>query len=136
MPTGPSQKTPFTQRSVGNAETLEIVFLEGIFRRLPGRRDILEALGHLYTAQGRLEDGLRIDQELVRLTPEAPIAWYNFACSLALTKQPDAAVQALTQAIDLGYDDPDWMQEDTDLLSLHSDVRFQVLLKRIQQKRL
>ena len=53
---------------------------------------------------------------------------YNLACLEALNGETEAAFEWLTYAIDTGYADPAWMQEDADLESLRSDDRFQVLV--------
>ena len=113
------------------ARRLEVEFLEGVRARLPGHPAVLESLGCLYTELGRHEDGLRADREMVRLEPDSPNAWYNLACSLALTGQPDAAFAALEKAIALGYDDAEWMQDDDDFEPLKKDPRFARLLAQL-----
>ena len=44
-------------------------------------------LGGLYTKQGRIADGLKMDRKLVRLRPDNATAHYNLACSLALSRR-------------------------------------------------
>ena len=113
------------------ARRLEVEFLEGVRARLPGHPAVLESLGCLYTELGRHEDGLRTDREMVRLEPQSPTAWYNLACSLALTGRPDEAFAALEKAIALGYDDAEWMREDEDFAPIRSDPRFARLLAQV-----
>src|SRR2546430_6556042 len=48
---------------------IEIGFLEGVVRRDPGYIDALQILGDNYTRRGRFEDGLKVDEQLVRLRP-------------------------------------------------------------------
>ena len=65
----------------------QIKFYEGVLRRNPADREVIELLGGLYTKEGRVDEGLRMDRRLVRLAPENPIAHYNLACSLALKRR-------------------------------------------------
>lgn len=115
-------------RTPPRPQRVEMSFLESVRRRLPAHQRTLEALGHLYTRTGRFADGLQVDEALTRLRPEDPVAWYNLACSQALTGQPESALQALGRALELGYDDVEWIRGDPDLKSLQDDPRFQALL--------
>jgi len=110
----------------------EIAFYESVLRRNRGYTDVIELLAGLYTKQGRIADGLRMDRRLVRLQPANPTAHYNLACSLALTKRNGAALRALQQAIELGYSDGDWMQQDPDLDALKRRPEFVKLLSKLK----
>ena len=79
---------------------------------------MVELLGGLYTRQGRIADGLKMDRKLVKLQPDNATAHYNLACSLALSKRKNDALRELRQAVKLGYRDFDWMQQDPDLEAL------------------
>ncbi len=114
-----------------HADTLELEFLENIARRLPEDTEVLRALADLYTRTGDYPEGLRIDERLSRLCSEDPMVWYNFGCSLALVNRMEDALEALSRALELGYDDYDWMKKDTDLTSLHGDPRFESMLEWI-----
>ncbi|MCX6944856.1 MAG: hypothetical protein NT173_08870, partial [Opitutales bacterium] len=96
----------------------EIRFFESVLRRDPAYTEVVELLGSLYTRQGRIADGLRMDRKLVKLLPSNATAHYNLACSLALSKRLRDALRSLRQAVELGYTDLDWMQQDPDLESL------------------
>ena len=48
----------------------ETRFYEGVHRRDPRFPDVIAILGGLYTKQGRIADGLKMDRKLVRLRPE------------------------------------------------------------------
>jgi hypothetical protein len=54
---------------------------------------------------------------------------YNAACSYALAGNPLKAFAYLDKALQLGYRDPVRLQNDSDLDSLHSDPKFQTILK-------
>ncbi|RME72575.1 MAG: hypothetical protein D6776_08545 [Planctomycetota bacterium] len=122
------------QQELGRS--FEIGFYEAALRTEPDHVEALHALGHLYTEAGRYEEGLAIDQRLAQLVPEEPIVHYNLGCSLALTGQPTAALDALERAIELGYDDAEHMAADPDLASLRDLPRFDALLERIVANRL
>src|SRR3954466_10094641 len=92
----------------------EIEFFESVLRRNPRYVSVIEILGGLYTRQGRIADGLRMDRKLVKLQPGNATAHYNLACSLALSKRKSAALDELRHAVELGYRDFAWMQQDPD----------------------
>jgi tetratricopeptide (TPR) repeat protein len=108
-------------------------FLEGILEQNPNYVDCLMYLGNIYTATGRYKEGLKLDQRLVKLRPEDPVAHYNLACSYSLLENPDAAFKALEKAVALGYKDLDHMERDKDLNNLRQDDRYQVLIERAKK---
>ena len=109
----------------------ETQFFEAIHRRDPRYTDVVEILGGLYTKQGRIADGLKMDRKLVRLRPENATAHYNLACSLALSRRRKDALRELARAITLGYDDRGWMEQDPDLAGLKPLPAFQELLAKL-----
>ena len=110
----------------------EIAFFESVLKRDATYTDVVEILGGLYTKQGRIADGLRMDRKLVKLLPANATAHYNLACSLALSKRAADALRSLRQAIELGYDDLDWMQQDPDLEALKERPEFLQLLAQLK----
>ena len=110
---------------------MEMYFLEKVAARLPEDEDVLLALGDIYTRAGRYEDGLKIDRVLVRLLPNEASIWYNLACSLALLNQREEALSTLRKAVELGYQDHEWMSCDRDLRNIRNEKAFKVLLKSI-----
>src|SRR5271170_4281013 len=84
---------------------LEISFLEGIVRRVPGYVEALQLLGDDYTRRGRYSEGLSVDERLSQLRPDDSLVHYNLACSYSLTRQVELAIEALESAINLGYRD-------------------------------
>ena len=110
----------------------EIGFFESVLKRDPTYTDVIEILGGLYTKHGRVTDGLRMDRKLVRLLPTNATAHYNLACSLALVKRKTDALKSLRQAVELGYRDFDWMQQDPDLEGLKDHPSFVALLQELK----
>jgi hypothetical protein len=65
---------------------------------------------------------------MVDLLPDDFLARYNLACSLARAGSADEAIDSLSRAILLGYDDIAHMEADPDLESLRHHPDFQALL--------
>lgn len=110
----------------------EIDFFSSVLRRNPGYIEVIEILGGLYTKHGRIADGLRMDRKLVKLKPVNPTAHYNLACSLALSKRNREALRSLRQAVEFGYRDFDWMEQDPDLEALKKNPEFRTLLLQLK----
>jgi len=110
--------------------------MEGILRRDPNYVDALQLLGDHYTQRGRFAEGLNVDERLARLEPENPIVFYNLACSYSLTEQYDRATQALEKAIELGYNDFEWMAKDPDLKKFRQQKAYRDILKKIPWKKI
>ena len=109
----------------------EIQFFEGVLRRNPRDTDVIEILGGLYTKEGRIDDGLKMDRRLVRLLPDNATAHYNLACSLALKKRKAEAMRSLERAVELGYSDVDWLLQDPDLEDLKQYPAFKALVSKL-----
>jgi predicted Zn-dependent protease len=119
-------------RRKGQDAEWDIRFFESILRRDPGYVMVLELLGGLYTQQGRIADGLKMDRKLVRLQPANATARYNLACSLALLDRKRDALRELESAVKLGYRDLDWMEQDPDLEGLKDHPAFRALVSALK----
>jgi tetratricopeptide (TPR) repeat protein len=112
----------------------ETTFFESVLRRDRSYELVIEILGNLYTRQGRIADGLKMDRKLVKLQPENDVAHYNLACSLALMKRRADALRILRKAIELGYDDHEHMAKDSDLDSLREHPEFVGMMEQLIAK--
>ena len=112
----------------GEKYAFELGFFKALHRRMPKDVRTASILAHLFTKTGRIDEGLRMDRKLVRLSPQDPTAHYNLACSLSLKGRPRDALQALNAAITHGYDDYQWMCNDPDLSGLKSYPPYRQLL--------
>ncbi len=108
----------------------EISFYEKLLKKSPNFTNALIALGDAYTRSGRYREGLNIDQKLVELKPDDPIAHYNLACSYSLLKMADLSLSALKKAIRLGYRDFGFIEKDPDLKFIRKDPRYKELLSK------
>jgi tetratricopeptide (TPR) repeat protein len=114
--------------SSAHGHTVIVNLLEGIRKRCPDHRLVLEALGDLYTKDGLIKEGLEIDICLTGKDPDNEMYWYNLGCSYALDGQVEAALDALRRCIKLGYDDVAWMATDDDLKSLRDRPEFRAII--------
>jgi tetratricopeptide (TPR) repeat protein len=111
----------------------ELDFYGKLLAAVPDFADALRAQACNLTMKGRMQEGLAVDEKLVAVRPTDPTAHYNLACRYALLKQRDKAITSLRKAVELGYRDFAFMQEDHDLDSIRKDPRFRKLLKEFQE---
>ena len=121
-------------RRADRGTRIELDFLEQVFRRCPEHIPTLKALGDLYTHVGRFEEGLQIDLKLAEFCPKDPDVFYNLACSLALLNRTDESLSSLGKAIELGYNNVDWMEKDKDLESVWEETLFEQLCAQLRAK--
>lgn len=113
----------------------EIPFYERILEKSPDFVEALMCLGDLYTKEGLFEKGLKIDQRLSRLRPEDATVFYNLACSYSLLEHIASADAALRRAIDLGYEDFDYLLKDPDLVNLLRSEAFRRYFQELRRDR-
>lgn len=106
----------------------DIDFYERLLARKSDSLEVLRVLAELVSRKGNTQRAVELDGRLVHLLPEDVLARYNLACSLARAGRPDEAIDSLSRAILLGYDDLAHMETDPDLESLHDHPDFQALL--------
>ncbi|MBF0122212.1 MAG: hypothetical protein HQL21_02240 [Candidatus Omnitrophica bacterium] len=112
----------------------EISFYEKVLQRSPDFIEALMCLGDLYTKAGLFEKGLRVDERLARLRPGEAIVFYNLACSYSLMEDGHAAEGAIRRAIELGYEDFEYLIKDPDLINLLNSDRFHVYLRELRAR--
>jgi tetratricopeptide (TPR) repeat protein len=126
--TKPTDQTPTDW--FGNLGQLEfdIDFYERLLVRKADSVDVLRILAELVSRKGLVKRAVELDRRLVELMPDDFLARYNLACSLARASRPDEAIDSLSRAILLGYDDLSHMETDPDLESLREHPDFRALL--------
>ena len=112
----------------------QISFFEKIIKERPNFVNALVALGEVYTRKGRYREGLEVDKRLTVLRPNDSTVYYNLACSYSLLKMSDECLQALKEAIRLGYNEFDYMERDPDLGFIRLDPRYKKLLYEARKK--
>ncbi len=74
-----------------------------------------------------LEFGLRVREDNAA-------GWYNLACARALLGREDAAMEALEQALELGFEQHELLATDPDLDTLRDRDDFKILLTGIARE--
>jgi tetratricopeptide (TPR) repeat protein len=111
-----------------NQLDFDIDFFEKLLVRNGDSVEVLRTLGELVSKKGDVQRALEIDRRLVERLPDDFLARYNLACSQALAGRPDEAIDSLSSAILLGYDDLAHLEVDPDLDSLRERPDFRALL--------
>jgi predicted Zn-dependent protease len=111
-----------------NQLDFDVDFFERLLARKPDAIEVLRILAELVSRKGLVHRAVELDRRLVDLLPNDFLARYNLACSLARAGRPDEAIDSLSRAILLGYDDLAHMEADPDLESLRNHPDFQALL--------
>lgn len=106
----------------------DIDFFDHLLARRSDSLDVLRVLAELVSRKGQVQRAVDLDRRLVELQPHDFLARYNLACSLARAGRSDEAIDCLSRAILLGYDDLAHMEADPDLESLRDHPDFQSLL--------
>lgn len=113
-----------------NQLDFDIDFFERLLSRNGDSLEVLRLLAELVSKKGLVDRAVELDARVVELLPDDCLARYNLACSLARAGRPDEAIDSLSKAILLGYDDLAHVDVDPDLDSLRDLPEFRALLGR------
>jgi tetratricopeptide (TPR) repeat protein len=113
-----------------NQLDFDIDFFERLLSRNGDSLEVLRLLAELVSKKGLVDRAAELDAKVVELLPDDCLARYNLACSLARAGRPDEAIDSLSKAILLGYDDLAHMDVDPDLDSLRDLPEYRALLGR------
>jgi len=111
-----------------NQLDFDVDFFERLLARRGDSVEVLRVLAELVSKKGLVARAVDLDRMLVELQPDDCLARYNLACSLARAGRPDDAIDSLSRAILLGYDDLAHMESDPDLESLQDHPDFRALV--------
>jgi tetratricopeptide (TPR) repeat protein len=83
---------------------------------------------------GRREDAIREGTKALTLTPGDPHMLYNAACMYASLGESSRAIDTLRQAVEAGYTNVGWMQNDPDLIPLRDDPAYVDMLRAMKSR--
>lgn len=107
----------------------DIEFFGRILDGAPDYLDVLRLQGELLSRKGLYVEALLIDRRLVELLPDDCIVRYNLACSLAQGQFFDEAIEQLRRSLQLGYQDFEYLECDSDLDQLRHHPSYVALLE-------
>jgi tetratricopeptide (TPR) repeat protein len=114
-----------------NQLDFDIDFFEGLLARNGDSVEVLRVLAELVSQKGLVQRAVELDRRLVEVLPSDFLARYNLGCSLARAGRSAEAIDALSRAILLGYDDFAHLEVDPDLDSLREHPEFRELLGHV-----
>lgn len=127
------QHNMYSEMEIDAQDAFEINFFENLLKKDSKNPETLELLGGLYSKHEMVNQALRIDRRLARISPQNPRVQYNLACTLCLLGRKREALESLRKAIELGYDDRNWLIQDSDFNSLKNHPEFQSLVEACGQ---
>jgi Flp pilus assembly protein TadD len=83
---------------------------------------------------GRKEDAIREGTKALTFAPGDPHMLYNAACMYAALGESSRAIDTLRQAVEAGYTNVGWMQNDPDLIPLRDDPAYVDLLRVMRSR--
>lgn len=98
---------------------------------------ILQQYANQAKAALNAKDFVRAGEQLEKIFTTEPSLYnsaYNAACAYALGGKIELAFAILEKAINAGYANLSHMKKDSDLDVLHSDPRWEILIKQMQQQ--
>jgi len=82
---------------------------------------------------GNTEQMEEVCRQAVEVMPQDATWTYNLACALAYREDKSEALQMLGKAIDLGFRNPEAIEEDNDLKQLKGEPQFAQLIARARE---
>lgn len=88
-------------------------------------------LAYVYLHTGRYQKSKQYFKKTIELKPESALVWFDYACGLALQNKPKEAYSSLEKALQYGYYNFKWLQQDDALISLRNQKdRWDHLMKK------
>ncbi|MDG2380397.1 MAG: hypothetical protein P8N76_01870 [Pirellulaceae bacterium] len=126
----PAKEAPTGFHADQSQDEFDFEFFRDVLKRSDANSDVMRRQAELLARRGEFQEALQLDLKLVERFPKDYLVRYNLACSLAMAGETQQSIAALTQAIDLGYDDFAHIEADSDLDALRDESSFQELLRR------
>lgn len=98
----------------------------------PTRPEAFNGVGVTYYARQDFDEALSWYKKSLEVNPNFGDAFYNMACIYSLTKKKELAFRYLEIAALNGFVQPQVLEEDPDLSNLHSEPRYQEILRKMK----
>ena len=108
------------------------LFASSVFGNVDPSPSELEATGIAAMVQGDYDQAESVFRELVELQPDSFVGYYNLGAALSMQGDGPGAVNALSQAITLGFTDIQQISRDADLATLRETDFFRQLVENWQ----
>ncbi|MBI1951110.1 MAG: tetratricopeptide repeat protein, partial [Acidobacteria bacterium] len=82
---------------------------------------------------GRVEEGLAMARRALAIDPHDTGTLYNVACLYANAGRVGEAIGYLEQALDAGFSQKEWIENDSALDPLREEPSFQALMRRLRK---
>lgn len=112
----------------------ELNFFESILKRHPNYVEMLRCHAKNLAAVKRYSESAMLDRRIIQLCPTDSLAYYNLACLYSLMHKVELAIHSLRRALELGYDDFDFIKKDRDLDTIRQDPRYRQLIREYQSR--
>ena len=126
----PASDSNSATRCTDDQVAFDIEFFDKVLQRNPDHVDSLRQQVEMMAGRGNYARALELDLRLVKMRPTDRVAYYNLACSLSMLGRIEAAIDALEQAILLGYDDIPHLEIDSDLDPIRCVSKFWDMLEK------
>lgn len=90
----------------------------------------LQDLGFAYIYSGKYPDGIALLQKVAKLYPNDNASYYNLACGFSLSNDTNTGMKYLKDALDKGFKDYAWLNQDEDISNLRKQPEFAALMKQ------
>jgi len=91
-------------------------------------------LGFSVHYQGRYEEARELFLNSEELGSNKGLVHYNLACGYAQQGNEKKALDELEIAMQVGFNQPDWAEEDPDLESIRTNENFQKIVQKMREK--
>ena len=83
---------------------------------------------------GEKEDAIKWINKALELYPDDGGIIFNGACMFAIDGNKERALSLLENAIDKGFGNIEWIEQDRDYDSLRDEPRFKALMEKLKEK--
>lgn len=91
-------------------------------------------MGMVYIKNKQFKEAYDAFMAYEKCFPNEGLTYRNWAVYYALQHKKERALMFLQRAVELGYDDAQWLETDHSMLSLRNESAFKEMLKKLESK--